>query len=611
MALVLAGIVYGHFLRTAQGLWYSPTHDRNAHLWFGLSLAIDIRTLDLPHFLKDLHGARIWGPLHPLLLGVVLAVGGPDERLAVLPSLACWVGSALFAFLAARRAVSRGGNLAGFVAALFVLASPAHRALAADIMLESLGACLSLGVLYFYQRACQERTPAMGACLGLLLTLLFFDKYNYWLLILLALGATTLAVSPLAYILTFLAEIKQYDWKTWSKAQLRHPLNYVLGLLLGVLVLVLAWPGEAIHLGSWRISTQSPHNLVSVLFTVLFFRVWPWWWKVGRRLVARLEPPARQLVYWHAWPVVIWFLWPQRLGNCLTYLTRNHGREGVATPLLGGLHYYWDCLADHYHQFPWAPWLIAILVGAAFLTRRTLRPGASLLLWVLVVAGGLTLYHPTLRSRFCHSWIAVIWVLAGIGLAQILYGRLTDFWPEVRPWMAGAVLVVLGWLQFPGMLQAGQAPEAGPKLDRPQVLDLVKAYLPQVADARHVTILSNRPIKFLTAWTFLQIAGRHGRLDTELPGFGSTPERNRPSFDRWLQTTPCDALVFLDLPPGSFFHDDVPYAHYDQVPDWLAGQKVFYQAQTWEFPQYGKTRVLLWKRIPPGADVTGYARSGS
>ena len=39
---------------------------------------------------------------------------------------------------------------------MFILASPAHRAFGTDIMLESLGGCLSIMVLYFYLAAVQD-----------------------------------------------------------------------------------------------------------------------------------------------------------------------------------------------------------------------------------------------------------------------------------------------------------------------------------------------------------------------------------------------------------------------------------------------------------------------
>src|SRR5205807_311774 len=127
----------------------------------------------LLHFLKEVDTARIWGPLQDVLAALIVAGTGGDYRVAVLPSLAGWVMSAVFAFLLARRAVTRGGNLAGQAAALLVLVSPSHKAFATDLMLESLGAGLTLAVLYFYVAAIQDGGISAGRWLGLSLTLIF------------------------------------------------------------------------------------------------------------------------------------------------------------------------------------------------------------------------------------------------------------------------------------------------------------------------------------------------------------------------------------------------------------------------------------------------------
>ncbi len=596
IGLVLAVWLYRLFLNSADGLWYSSLHDRNAHLWFGISLAIDIRTLDLPHLLKDLHGARIWGPLHPLLLGIVLAIGGLHEQLAILPSLACWVGSAVFAFLSARRAcpASQNGNLAGFVAALFVLASPAFRAFATDIMLESLGACLSLGVLYFFLRVRQEKSPASAAGLGLTMTLLFFDKYNYWLLVLLPLIAVSAAPHFPDLASRLLLALHGWDVRAWLKAQLRHPLTWVLAVLVLVLTLPLYTSGT-IHLFGREISLRSPHNTLSVIVWVVFLRLWPWWWNQGRALTAQLPVPGKQLVYWHVWPVIVWFLWPQRLGNCLAYLTRSHGVGGEVHGLLGGLPYYWDCLADHYHAVSWLAFLVAGLALAALLSVSRLRPGSALIFGVLLIAGAMTMSHPTLRSRFLHSWIAVLWVLAGVGVAQLLQLRWIADWPARKLGVTVALVALLVGAQALALAQPGRSPEGGPRKTDLFVLDLFRPVLPQLDGSRQVVMLSNVPLKFLSAWTFLQRAGVQGRLETDLRGFGPDPDGNRPVFERWLQTTRCDALVFIDLPPGSPFAECDLFPGYKRVPEWMQEQKVFREVRRWTFPQYGDATVTLWK----------------
>lgn len=192
-AVVAAGLAYAQFLASPEHLWWSLLHDRNVHYLLGLNVALDIRNLDLVRLAVDLEDAKVWPPLHGILVGLVLAVFGPDQRLAILPSLVGWIGTALFGFLAARRAAGAYGNWAGLLAAVFILASPAHRAFATDTMLESLGACLTLMCLYYYLRAVQQPAPGGGRALALCLTALFFEKFNYWMIVVLPLAATELA----------------------------------------------------------------------------------------------------------------------------------------------------------------------------------------------------------------------------------------------------------------------------------------------------------------------------------------------------------------------------------------------------------------------------------
>ena len=137
-ALVVAALDYAYFLDHHRQLWTGTIHDRHAHYLTALSLALDLRQADIVQGLHDFDRARVWPPLHALLAAAVLAVGGPDYRLAVLPSLLAFVGTVLLGFLVARRAAPRGGNFAGLAAALLILTSTPHRAFATDVMLESL-----------------------------------------------------------------------------------------------------------------------------------------------------------------------------------------------------------------------------------------------------------------------------------------------------------------------------------------------------------------------------------------------------------------------------------------------------------------------------------------
>src|SRR5262249_13100651 len=58
---------------------------------------------DVVGFFQALARSTIWPPLHGLVLAAVLLVGGIDHRLAILPSLAGWTLTVVFAALLAHR----------------------------------------------------------------------------------------------------------------------------------------------------------------------------------------------------------------------------------------------------------------------------------------------------------------------------------------------------------------------------------------------------------------------------------------------------------------------------------------------------------------------------
>jgi len=299
-AAAVAWCAYLQFLDEPRQLWNRAPHDRNAHYLSGLSLALDLAQGDWANLLHDLDSSRMWGPLHGILVAMVELIGGMDFRLAVLPSLLAWIGTAVLGFLIARRVAPAGGTVAGIAAMLFILASPAHRAFATDVMLESLGACLSLMAVYFYLVTVQEPQRKAGRWLGLSLTLLFLLKYNYWVLVSASLVVTELARQPRFYWQIVRDLYQQISWRDWLRSQWKRPSNYLLAALLLPAVYIAGTGGGTIALGRRQINLHSTHNFIHLAYLVFFCRCLKWWWQSGRSQARELGTSAFQLASFSA-----------------------------------------------------------------------------------------------------------------------------------------------------------------------------------------------------------------------------------------------------------------------------------------------------------------------
>ena len=159
-ALAAAAFGYVHFLQVSRHLWDGASHDRNAHYDFALQMASDLRLGRVVEFITELDSARMANlarhPCPTVLLGpgrISLGRFAETGRMG---------GRRVLRRPQRPPGGSAGRDLAGLVAALFVLVSPAYRAYATDVMLESLAAGLSMAALYGYLTTVQGRGASRG-----------------------------------------------------------------------------------------------------------------------------------------------------------------------------------------------------------------------------------------------------------------------------------------------------------------------------------------------------------------------------------------------------------------------------------------------------------------
>lgn len=599
-ALVLAGCLYGRFLSVDRSLWYNPYHDRNAHYLYGLKLATDVENGRVLQLLNDLNKARIWPPLHGMATAAVLLIGGRDYRLAVLPSLAGWVATVVLGFLVARRAAPQGGALAGSIAAVFVAASPAHRAYAVDIMLESLGAALSLLVLYCYLLTVQGRACEIGKarCLAAALLLLFLEKYNYWLLVVLALLAAEGVSRGRLYWHAGRVLLQVLD-RRWIAAQLCQPLNWIAGILLLASAYIYQRGEHPLQLFGRSFSLYPPHNLIHLAYIVMFIRLARWWWQQGRQWARQIDPRLRQIVLWLICPIAAWFLLPKHPSYFVWYLSFADRAPHQHMDFLGGFRDYATWAVQDYHGSLASGLLAAVLCLCGLLAWRRLRPGGVAVLALLLLASVLTPLHPNHKGRMLHSWMPALWVTAGLGAAAVIYSRGTKWLPRLRPWLSGAIVAAAAWMNYPALCADGRAVEGGPHIEHPSMLDVTDAYLSKIQGSERTLLLTSLPLKPMAQWTWLEYFGNFDYLEERWYGFGDSGADNRRGFAHWLQTTACDTLVFCETTICRAGVDSGPEcALHDELKEMLSGQQSFRLAEVHELKHLA-CRVQIWRRYAP------------
>jgi hypothetical protein len=559
IVIVLSAVaLYRAFWPEAGHLWYAPAHDRNGHYQRSQRIALALREGSLRTLVSEIHAATVWPPLHPLVTGSILAVGGLDARLAVLSSLVAWATTCWFAFALAYRLAPRGKALAGGVALLFMLASPAHRAYAVDVMIESMGAALTLAVLFCYVTSFDECSASRGRWLGLSLFALLLTKSNYWTLVAAGL-APALLYRYRRPVIEWLRSVLRPDnvWD-WLAAQVRHPMTYVLLPAFAFAGYVRFVGPVSFTLAGRTIASDTLNFPAELCYILLVVRLLPWWLRSGRAAAAHLPVPLKQAAGWFGYPLAVWWLWPNRLGAFLDSVGRTeHGRVAEYSRWLGSIGYYWGVLGTDYHASEVCLIIAVVFAVVAIASWLRWERGGAAVFSFLIVAAVLTNYHPANRGRFLFTWLATAWVAAGVGAAWLV-DRLSRNWVAARSAVSWGVIAVLACAQGPTLLRSGHAEEGGPRRELSSLASVADAVASEAATARRPALLASPPLELVFDWRLAETRAAPARVLT--PPRQMLATANADDLPQWLRSVDCDLLLLVDVPP---LMDAPPTAGFD------------------------------------------------
>ena len=576
------------FLAEPRGRWVGLAHDRNGHFDYGQNMAVALEHGNFYRFFDELEKGRAWPPLHGLLVAVAEVLTGNDWRFAVLPGIAGWMLMLFGIFLVSEMIAAPTGLgwAAGLIALVIAALSPAHRIFATDIMLESLGAGLTVAVLACYARAAEDRTSELWwRATALTLTLLFFEKYNYWLIVALAL---VLAEWP-RILKVCIRLARAPGWKSFLVRQSCAPLNLVLAVLLAaVVVIYVRVPGPFVWHGV-KVGIYPPENILTAAFVVFFIQaaitIRHWDWKPR-------GVPIRMLWNWHLLPLAFSFLLPRRLSAFLAYLNPI-SNPGEAKPrnFPDSVAFFKGAFSLDYHVSGVMAALVLGLAGIAAWQWRKLAPGARAVLFCVLAGLVLIVAHPNQKSRFLHTWLPVVWIAAGAGGAIVL-SRFA--FPRVS---AVVGLVALSLAGGKSWLSSGHSPETGNRALEPySLLDSSDGWLAELKDFRRVAFVASQPCRPFVHWTFLNRFLDESRFEWPRWQEAGSGSELQSGFRDWVETTRADTLVVLEVAPGSAEYDTLfdRAALRNSLGEFLKNQTRFKMEKPLAIPATGIT-ATLWR----------------
>jgi len=593
VVLGLGAAILVHGFANEASLWRGVDHDRNGHLQGGLDLAVDLHSFHIAGALVDLDRAMIWPPLHDVALATVLLVGGIDHRLGILPSVMSWAACAMFVWFISLRLLddTLERMTAGVVALVFYLGSPALRLLDSDVMLEGLGSALTAFALYAY--ILSTEAPGLTGrwrLFAVAMTLLFFEKANYW--------EMTAVALALAYLVDHWRDLPLSTIAAaWQGAKrlipriIRDPLALGFLAVSATVFAIYAHGPLSIDVFGRQVSLYPPENLVTLAYALLFCRLARAWFR-HRQLWSRwLGVPGRAVFHWHVLPIALSFLLPKRLSVFLWYIGLNNGPP-AAYDLWAHVQLQWAGFAHGFHAAVWLAWLAFALAGLGAVALLRGAPAGRAVAILALVCAIVVLLHPQQQQRFQASWLFSLWICSGIGAAMLVrhLGNRLSIRRRVIAVACPIVLMIVTEVVLP----TSPAAYAAAYRSRSGLsdLDLAVAYLPMVKAGEPVAFLGNINRSPFIAWTVEERCQCRAVLDRPWIDLATTRDEARRMVADWVATTNARRIILIDTlalyPAGA-----LPSEQMAGVLDAMKSQTRFVEGSPIAVPSFPAV-VSLW-----------------
>ncbi len=386
-----------------------PRWDLAAHLWHGWFDYYLLTSGRIPHVLWDLWLQGYWPPLLSLwqvpfylLLGGELSAGS-------------WSSAAAFTFVGVLGALilwQQWAHRSLLPAAIFIAlltSSPFLLAYATITMTEMAGATAQLLVVFAYERYRARPTGRRATLIAISLTILFFTKYNYFLLLAAPLVVHEWLERTAGWTLQRRARA------VWASARrvLTSPMGVLVVAYAVALVAVLASGGFEFRILGRRVSVRGIGNSGHIVLYIAFARIAYLYWRgrIDWEALGAADPRIPALIVWFVVPVAVWMAspYPNHIRDFFNLVVNRPVGEPTVE---AGLASYFAALRDGYF---FSPWVLGVVAGAFVVAAVRYRAQPALMKFLVVAVAfqaAVIALHQTRLPRFLLLTVVLLCLAA-------------------------------------------------------------------------------------------------------------------------------------------------------------------------------------------------------
>lgn len=452
---IYIGIAIGHHtISVVKEESLLPRWDEAAHALDGWFTYYYLKKFDLPMFVWHLWTRGTWPFVNPLYTGLFYFVGGPTYLSALIGNVVAFI---FIGMMSSYLLIIVNRNipvLAITVMIFFLFTSPMYLAYSSLSMMEIFGSLIQLIVFITYYLSRFKETAnkeRYGKIFAISLTILFFTKFNYFLML-------ALPIVIYEYIMATKKWNYRYHFKFWKKAG-----KWLISSLLGrIFIIYCVFISAVMITGGFEfrilgrdVSMRTPGASGYIFLYALLIKFWfqhrkgviPW-----NRLF-KLDCRIRLLIVFFAIPVLVWFAvpYPNHMVEFFGFLVPAGRAEGGLSFFPGILHYVKLIETEYFSEK--IVFILGIAIyGVGIIRFKKQQDFTKWLILVSLTQVFCTALHPYKQARFVFLALIPIWFI--IAMESEYWIGLLNMRRKFISIILSAAVFYLGFSSFKNIIQS-------------------------------------------------------------------------------------------------------------------------------------------------------------